>query len=1127
MKFHFNKIYLAAFGLLYCSVNAQQHLSLSTYSGQSEIKATGSITLTDGFHATGNVRIYITPANYVNCFNSSFSPSSTQNYILTRTYKLAGVNYGNFNSIASVCDVNQKIQYIDGLGRPVQTIDVQGSPLGNDIIQPVSYDGFGREKFKFLPYTEAGNNGAFRTNALTGGQSYFYLNASNIAHTLYPFTETGFEASPLNRVLQQGAAGLDWQISSGHTIKTDYATNISGIRRWNLTSNGASAINSFYAIGKLLKTITKDENWKASDFKARTTEEFKDLEGRVILKRVWETDSKSLSTYYVYDDLGNLRYVLPPAVNENGTASLDHFSETDQSFDFYIYGYHYDNSNRVIEKKIPGKGWEEMIYNPNDQVVFTQDAIQRQRSERAFVKYDALGRVAMTGIEIGHTGTRADVQGTVNSLSVYWDTRDNGTGNLHGYNNVSAPAYLPNLQPQIINYYDNYDIPGLPFNYISAYSTKTKGLLTATKVKVLGTNDFLWTVNYYDNDGRIAKSYTQHYLSGSINNDNYDETSNTWSFAGELTASSRIHHTAAGNTVIDSRFGYDHLGRKIASWENINNQGEVALSKSDYNEIGQLIKKNLHSKDGSAFLQYSDFAYNERGWLKSAVSNQFSMQLDYQENGSQMFNGNISKQSWSPNTNLSTPNYLSSYSYDKLNRLNSAVSSGLTMHEFLTYDEMGNIKTLKRDNGNANLYHYNGNRLWYAENVTNGYVYDANGNAVVDGRTGYHFSYNHLNLPQSVSNGVSLTYTYDASGNKLRKSSVSGTVNYINGIQYKADNSIDFIQTEEGVARNNGGIYSYEYDLKDHLGNTRASFYKNPSSQQLEVMQRDDYYAFGLRKSGIPNSNNNKYLYNGKELQEELGQYDYGARFYDPVIGRWTTIDPLVELNQENTSPYIYVLNNPILLTDPDGRFPDGPGDDLWDGVKQGFTGYFGGIKQAVLNPVETVKSQFTTEAITNNLLNTATFGTYGMAKEGITVSSAAAKGDLTALGKAIGSKAAEGLVVGVTEGAGRVLGAVTKVASKEGSVFGKSPFIPKDAEGVTIKTVKTKAGNTKIDAEGRGVSHTQLREDASGNYAQRTTFDAKGRKRSDTHFTTHGESGKSSPHKHTYYKNGKRSEGL
>jgi hypothetical protein len=88
-----------------------------------------------------------------------------------------------------------------------------------------------------------------------------------------------------------------------------------------------------------------------------------------------------------------------------------------------------------------------------------------------------------------------------------------------------------------------------------------------------------------------------------------------------------------------------------------------------------------------------------------------------------------------------------------------------------------------------------------------------------------------------VSNGINLSFVYDANGRKLQETSVAGTVNYVDGIQYKPNGRIDFIQTAEGVARSNaGGGYSYEYNLADHLGNNRITYYKNPSSNLVEVI---------------------------------------------------------------------------------------------------------------------------------------------------------------------------------------------------------------------------------------------------------------------------------------------------
>jgi len=174
--------------------------------------------------------------------------------------------------------------------------------------------------------------------------------------------------------------------------------------------------------------------------------------------------------------------------------------------------------------------------------------------------------------------------------------------------------------------------------------------------------------------------------------------------------------------------------------------------------------------------------------------------------------------------------------------------------------------------------------------------------------------YNLLNLPKKVSKGTeNISYIYSATGTKLAMLKGTTVVNFYAGMcVYKGNKTLDYALHPEGVVRATGQGLSYEYFLKDHLGNTRVVFGSDGA-----VLQTTDYYPFGVAHTPKAKENENRYLYNGKEQQDALlggvkfDWYDYGARFYDPAIAHWHIIDPMIEKHHEWSS-YAYVYNNPI-----------------------------------------------------------------------------------------------------------------------------------------------------------------------------------------------------------------------
>ena len=123
------------------------------------------------------------------------------------------------------------------------------------------------------------------------------------------------------------------------------------------------------------------------------------------------------------------------------------------------------------------------------------------------------------------------------------------------------------------------------------------------------------------------------------------------------------------------------------------------------------------------------------------------------------------------------------------------------------------------------------------------------------------------------------------------------------------------------------GVWKYEYWLHDHLGSVRTTFRDDNGDGFIstsEVNSRKDNYAFGLDWSGPNYKNSTRFGYTGKEeitvMDSKIS--DFGARNFDKALGRWLGVDKLSS-DYSSASGYAYVLNNPIVLMDPDGMRVD------------------------------------------------------------------------------------------------------------------------------------------------------------------------------------------------------------
>ncbi len=500
--------------------------------------------------------------------------SGSENYVIKEIATVAAADLTAFDALSdSNGDKLKSMAYYDGFGRTIQSVVKNQSAAGNDIVSFQEYDQYGRSLKQYLPYTATGSD--FYTGTKTAQASFYNSPPTGVVSDSFPFAETKVEDSPLQRVLEQSAPGADWQLNA-NTVS--YAYDLNGaneIEQLVLDVNNQPAISGYYPSGTVSLTTMTDEN-------GHTVKTYT-YRGRTIIKEVEATTGTYNITHNFYDDLGRLHYVVPPEAVNRWSADYENGNKT-LFLNKWCFQYTYDTEGRLVEKRVPGAEPQYIIYDNLDRVALTQDGNQRVNKQWLFVKYDRQQRPVYTGVYTETSlSTRAAMQTYYDGLDYdatddyYEITEVNAT--YHGYSNNVFPTSNTTLLS--VSYYDDYDFDRngtADYDYQSnqlegqeaeAYAY-TRGIATGSKVNIVGTTDWLTSVQFYDDRGRVTQTQSENHL-GQL-----DISTVVYDYAGKVLTTKAIQH----NVITEQDMAYDHAGRltsiahksnKLVQWESSTN----------------------------------------------------------------------------------------------------------------------------------------------------------------------------------------------------------------------------------------------------------------------------------------------------------------------------------------------------------------------------------------------------------------------------------------------------------------------------------------------------------------------------------------------------------------------------
>ncbi|MBC7381856.1 MAG: hypothetical protein H7296_02550 [Bacteroidia bacterium] len=717
-----------------------------------------------------------------------------------------------------------KTDYFDCQGRELQTVLKAATSDKKDVVQYFTYDAFGRQKNAILPFVKATNAGGFCKNV----QTELLNTYSNLGYAdeQFLYKRNTFESSPLNVLVKSYSEGNNWS-GNNKGVSFNKRANLNNdiIKGWAISSTTNLPVTLYnYANNNIWINTKTDEDELGN-------KEFYDLQGKLIMTmQINQSNlSSGLLTYYVYDELNRLRFVMPPKAIQLIEANSWNVSSI--IVENLCFAYTYDDLGRITQVKTPGAGPVSYVYNNRDEVVFIQNAVQKSEDKWQFNKYDIGGRLIQTGI-FSSNSNQAILQNFAN-VSSFSDIFMEYIFKKEIMEQTDIVNTFTNALVYLTNYYDNYSFTSITFDQTNAalvvgynkqQTLNSNGLLTGVKALVSDNFSNPNSINYnikvdfYNNRSELIQQYKEYFGT---------HTSRTffgYDFSGRKVSSLMKQSSFS----IFKKFAYDNFNRLLNVQHKINSATVYTrIASYSYDKLGRLNLKRLGS------MQYPlNYEYNIRGWLtginKTYCTDKrgdhfFGMEISYEKGFEKNYlNGRVAGIKW---RNKGTANEQRTYGYeydfagrltmgDYYQKTDNTGASNPTWSKLIkdysasniSYDENGNILAMKHLGMKGNsiiilddlsyLYGLNSNVLLSVTESTGSqskdrtvhdnladfrdvadgsdYTYDVNGSLTSDGNRGISSIDNNwfiINKPIKIQcgSGKMIEYTYDASGILLRK----------------------------------------------------------------------------------------------------------------------------------------------------------------------------------------------------------------------------------------------------------------------------------------------------------------------------------------------------------------------